>query len=566
MVSLYKELSNERKQLQEEGLVPEWYSTAAWQMFKAKYAYEPEGIGVRPRMETVAKTLAKKMPNPEYWEPKFFDIMWKGWYSPSSPQLANTGTNRGCSVSCSGGYVADSVDGFYGAQHEVALLSKHGFGTSSYLGDVRPRGTPISSGGKAAGVTPVLKGFIQVSRDVSQGGIRRGSWAGYLEISHGDFWEVVNDLHNTPDDKNIGWLITHEFIADLEAGDGEAQARFARALKVKAETGKGYFVKIDTINDANPAMYAEHELKVLASNLCTEITLFSDVDHTFTCVLGSMNAYRYDEWKDTDAAFVATVLLDCTAQDFIDTARDIRGLEKAVRFTEKGRALGLGCLGFHSYLQSKMIALESLEAHFINTEIFKHIDNESLRASKWMAVELGEPYWCKGFGLRNTHRGAIAPNMSSAILMGGLSQGIEPFVANAFNQGSAAGELERINPEFIKIAKREGKFNHDLITDIVNNANGSVQHLDWLTEEEKLVFKTAFEVDQKTLLRLASSRQKYICQAQSLNLFFAADEEEGYIAEVHKEAFLDKNIKSLYYMRTLAGVQASKDECLSCQG
>ena len=565
MVSIYKELSNERKRLQEEGELPEWYTTAAWQMFKSKIAVPTEREGVKVRFENIAKTLASYMPVPEEWESKFYDLMWSGWFSPSSPMLANTGTDRGCSVSCSGGYVSDSVDGFYSSQHEVALLSKHGFGTSSYLGDIRPRGTPISTGGTASGVVPVLRGFVQVTRDISQGGIRRGQWASYLEIEHGDFWDVATDLHQNPEDKNIGWLVTDKFIQRLEDGDEDALARYKRTLKVKAETGKGYFVKIDTVNRANPPMYEEHNLKVKASNLCTEITLYSDEDNTFTCVLGSMNAYLFDEWKNTDAVFTATVMLDCVAEDFIQKGREIRGLEKAVRFTENGRALGLGCLGFHSYLQRKGIAFEELEAHFINSEIFTLIDGESEKASKWMAIELGEPYLCKGFGLRNTHRTAIAPNMSSANLMGGISQGIEPFIANVYNFGSSAGEIERINPEFLKLAKSKGKYNQKLVEDIINSS-GSVQHLDWLSDQEKLVFKTAFEIDQRVILRLASTRQKHICQAQSLNLFFDADEEEGYISEIHKEAFLDPNIKSLYYLRTLAGVQASKDECVACEG
>jgi len=211
-----------------------------------------------------------------------------------------------------------------------------------------------------------------------------------------------------------------------------------------------------------------------------------------------------------------------------------------------------------------MIPIESLEAHFINTQMFKHIKTEALRASKDMALWWGEPDWCKGFGRRNTHLLAVAPNMSSAVLMGGISQGIEPFVANVFNQNSAAGELERINPECLKLLKVKDRYTPEVIDSIINH-KGSVQHLEWLDETEKLVFKTAYEIDQKALLRLASARQQYICQAQSINLFFAADEDEEYISEVHKMAFLDKNIKSLYYLRTLAGVQASK-ECIACEG
>jgi len=278
------------------------------------------------------------------------------------------------------------------------------------------------------------------------------------------------------------------------------------------------------------------------------------------CVLSSMNLAKYDEWKDTDAVFWATVFLDCVAQDFITKGSKIKGLEKAVRFTEKSRALGLGTLGFHTYLQQNNIAIESLEAHFKNLEIYKHLHDGSLRASEWMAKELGEPEWCKGYGVRNSHRTAIAPNTSSALLCGSVSQGIEPVYQNVYTQGSASGDMYRINPVLLDIMKTKGVYNKKVLEDIASK-QGSVQHVDWLDDHQKLVFKTAFEVDQKTLIRLASTRQQYICQAQSLNLFFNADEEEQYIMEVHKEAFLDPNILSLYYMRSLAGVQTSK-ECL----
>jgi ribonucleoside-diphosphate reductase alpha chain len=566
MTDIYKELSKERKELQEQGLVPEWYTTSAWQMFKGKYTEPSEGVGVKPRFQTIAKVLAAEMPDNQIeWEGKFFDLMWKGWFSPSSPMLANTGTNRGCPVSCSGGVVGDSIDGFYSALHEAALLSKQGFGTSAYLGGIRPRGAPISIGGNASGTLPVLKDFIGMARNVSQGNNRRGSWAGYLEIDHTDFWEWVEFVHKNPDDCNIGWNVTDNFIQRLEEGDTDALARFQRALKVKAETGKGYFHFVDKANRANPPCYKEHGLTVKASNLCIEIELHADEDNTFTCVLGSMNCYFYDEWKDTDAVYTATIMLDCLCSVFIKQGKTIRGLEKAVRFTENGRALGLGLLGFHSYLQNNRIPFESLEAQFKNNEIFKHINEQSLEASKWMAIKLGEPYWCKGFGVRNTHRMAVAPNMSTAVLMGGISQGIEPFVANVFNQGSAVGELERINPEFLKLLKSKGRYTNDVVDSVAFN-NGSCQHLDFLTQEEKDVFKTAYEINQEVILRLASQRQRYIDQGQSINLFFNADENEAYIAKIHKMAFLDPHIKGLYYMRMMAGVNTNKDECISCAG
>ena len=329
-------------------------------------------------------------------------------------------------------------------------------------------------------------------------------------------------------------------------------------------TGKGYYLFIDKTNDQNPECYKDNNFKVKASNLCVEISLFSDLYHTFTCVLSSMNLDKYDEWKDTDAIFTATVFLDCVASEFIELGSKIRGLKKAVRFTEKSRALGLGTLGFHSYLQKNNIAFESLEANYINTQIFKHLHDDSLKASKWMAEELGEPEWCEGYGIRNSHRTAIAPNLSSGLLCGSVSQGIEPTYQNAYVQSSAGGEINRVNPYLIKLMQREKVYNNKTIENIINN-QGSIQHVDWLSDEEKLIFKTAFEINQEVIIRMADTRQKYICQSQSINLFFDANEKEERISEIHRMAFKSKYIKSLYYIRSLSGVQASSG-CVGCEG
>lgn len=296
---------------------------------------------------------------------------------------------------------------------------------------------------------------------------------------------------------------------------------------------------------------------------CSEIMLHNDENHTYTCVLSSMNVAKYDEWKDTDAVYWATIFLDCVAEEFLTKAREISGLEKAVRFTEKGRALGLGQCGFHTYLQSKMIAFESLDAVWLNNEIAKNIFDESLKASQDMAKELGEPEWCKGYRLRNTHRIAIAPTKTTAALMGGVSEGISPDPAMVFTQTTAGGEVERIVPKLLDIMKERGKFTKNIVTKIKEKM-GSVQHVDWLTDEEKAVFKTAFEINQEVIIRLASNRAKYIDQWQSLNLFFSEEEEEEWISQIHKQAFLDENILALYYIYSSSGVQASKG-CEACQ-
>jgi ribonucleoside-diphosphate reductase alpha chain len=564
-LSIYDQLGEERKSLQEQGLLPDWITTIAWQMLKENYLSDqyPDLKSVYNR---IAKHASKYTTNPTEWEPKFFNLLWKGWLAASTPVLSNMGTGVGCPVSCSGNSVPDSVYGFYESQKEVAILSKNGFGTSSYLGNIRPRGSKITGlKGSSSGVLPVYKDFVQVSRDISQGSSRRGAWAGYIEIDHNDFFEILNFISKNPDDANVGWIVTDKFIERLDAQDPDAIERYQKAMKLKMITGKGYWFFVDKTNRQNPQMYKDKGLLVKASQLCTEITLYSDEEITYSCVLSSMNAGKFDEWKDTDAVFDATVFLDCVNQDLIEIGKHIPGMEKVVKFAEKSRALGLGLLGFHTYLQNNSIAFDSFEANLKNTEIFKHLYTESKRASEWMAKEFGEPEWCVGYGVRNTHRLSIAPNLSSAAICESGSQGIEPIYKNAYVQNTAAGKVDRINPTLLRIMKARNVYNEEVVKSIIKNS-GSVSHVDWLDDHEKKVFETAFEINQMQIIRLASARQRWIDQAQSINLFFSANESEEYISEVHKMAFKDPWIKSLYYIRSETGIQANKSECVSCHG
>lgn len=569
MVTFWDKVGDERRLLQEQGLLPEWYTSAGWQLFKDRYLWAESP---RAQYETIAATLASHTDDAPKWREKFFKLLWEGWLSPSTPVLANTGTTRGLPVSCSGGYVGDSIDSFYTVRRETSLLTKHGFGTSAYLGDVRPRGTKISTGGAASGVVPVIRGFVQDSRDVSQGGVRRGSWAAYLPVDHGDFDELVTLLEKEPDDLNVGWNISNDWLAELDSGDKEARRRFGRMLKTKLVTGKGYFWFPDKANAKLPAYYP---IPNKASNLCSEINLPADGQHTYTCVLSSMNVAKYDEWKDTDAIFDATVFLDCVASEFIARAKAIPGLENAVRFTEKARSLGLGVAGFHTYLQSKYIALDSLDAVYFNAELFKLLDAESLRASIWMGEQWGFPEWVKEHYdkgpvndmqlVRNASRLAIAPTKSTALIMGGISEGINPDPAMVFTQSTAGGEVSRITPVLLNLMKERGVYNKKNIQQVVD-AFGSVQGVDWLDDAEKSVFRTAFEYDQSVLVRLASQRGNWLDQWQSVNLFFSAEEDPSYITRVHKEAFLDPNILGLYYIYSKSGVAGSKDHeaCAAC--
>lgn len=564
MTNSYRALSDERKKLQEDGLMPAHWSTGSWQLFKNKYLYQ--AANPKEQYQRIAATLAVHTPDPALWKEKFFDIMWKGWLSPSTPILANTGTNRGLPVSCAGSYIPDSIDGIYKAKHETAMLTKMGFGTAGYLGDIRPRGSIISVGGKSTGVLQVIEGFQDDMEYVAQGTARRGSWAGYLPMDHGDFDEVCTYLEQHPDGNNIGWNISDEFIQKLEAKDPEAIRRYGKALKTKMVCGKGYYFFPSKAERKRPQWYVDQNLDVKAPQLCNEIMLHSSKDYTYTCVLASMNDELFDEWQGTDAVFTAIVFLDAVCQEFIERAKNIPGLEKAVAFTKNSRALGLGQCGLHSYMQKKMVAFESFEAHMLNNKIAKYIQDEAIKASEWLASVWGEPKWMKGYGRANTHLIAIAPTKSTALIMGGVSEGISPDTAMVYTQKSAGGEVDRVNPYLLKLMKEKGVFSKKNVEDI-RDKMGSVQHVDWLTDDEKLVFRTAFEINQHTILRLAAARGKFMDQWQSLNLFFAAGEDESYINDVHKAAFLDPNILGLYYVYSMAGVQASsdKDECLACQ-
>lgn len=577
-MSKYEQLSEERKAGQLAGTVPDWMPTAGYQMFMDRYLYQAENP--REQFQRIAKTAAKHAPKKyapgddlptywlsaeAYWEGKFFHILWNGYVACSTPVLSNMGTKRGCPVSCAGSEVDNSIPGFYDNLKEMAILSKQGFGTASDLSGVQARGTPISSGGKANGVMPVIEDHILMSRKVSQGSARRGAWAAYLNIMHGDFWEVVQFLEKHDDDFNIGWIITDEFIAALNKGNKEAHKRFKRVMRVKMQTGKGYFFFIDKVNRNRPQMYKDLGFMVKASQLCTEIFLHSDATkYTYTCVLAWMNASKYDEWKDTDAVFVATVFLDCVVSEFIEQAEHIKGMEKAVASTKAGRAIGLGCGGFHTYLQEHMMPVESLEAYMFNAEFFKHLDEKSLEASKWLAVELGEPEWCKGYGLRFTHRIAVAPTKSTALIYGGISEGRGFDTAMSFTQKTSAGEVDRVNPPLLALLKRKGLDVEKCIRDVVSGY-GSVQHVDWLTPEEKEVFKTAFEIDQRVVLRLAAVAQKHIDQGQSINVYIAKGMSEEAIAQLHQEAFMNELIHSLYYIYSSRAIVSSSSECVSCQ-
>lgn len=559
----FEKLSQERKSLQAIGHLPDWYSTQAWQMFKKSYAV-PGEEALLGRHRAIAKTLAKHMIGREAeWEEKFFNEMWNGILSPASPALANTGTDRGMMVSCSGQYVGDDVDSFYSNMRETALLSKQAFGTSADFSSIRPRGSKISGGGTASGPVPVIEDFFTTAAKISQGGNRRGSIGAYLDIEHPDWDEAIDGLLAASNGKNYGWIIRDSFTEALMNGDPEANRKFQKSIYVKLVTGKGYYFMVDKANRHRPQMYKDLGLDIKASNLCSEIMLHSSDDYTYSCILSSLNLTHWDKIKNSDNAFIATVFLDCLCSEFIQKSKGIPGLDKVRDFTIKGRAIGLGVMGFHTYLQSNMIPYVGLEAQYLSMDIAEHLQKESLRASQWLAKEYGEPEWCKGYGVRNTHRTAYAPTKSTSLLMGGVSESWFPEPGMVFDAGSSVGELRRITPVIYELMKERGVYNPGTIQDIVEHL-GSVQHVDWLNDKEKLVFMNAFEMDQNILLRHHVQRQRYTCQGQSLNFYVPEEGSESLIADLMTKVLTHPSCLSQYYIYSRSGVVV-KDECVSCQ-
>ncbi len=564
MVNPKENIKNELVLLKSKGEAPEWMNWMSYAMMKDSYLQPNQTPKERYRI--IADTAAQYMPTDQQgWSDKFFDLVWNNYLALSTPIMGNLGTNRGLAVSCSASYVGDSMYDIAYTDYEIAMLSKHGFGTAA-LFDLRAGYSPISGGGHTNSVVDWVEKYWNTQNKVSQGNLRRGSTAIYLNFWHGEILKVLPMLE-TYDKLHLGVICDDSVKKALEENDQEAWKIYTTILTWRARKGKPYIIFIDNAKRQDPPQYKTLGLSTKQSNLCTEIFQHTDSENTLACVLSSMVGDKFDIWSKTDAVFNSIVFLDCINQDLLVKGGKIKGLERVVRSAEKSRALGLGLLGFHTYLQEKMIPMDSYLATRANRDIFSHIKSEAVRASKFLAELSGEPEYCKGTGMRNTHLLAIAPNTSSAFMAGAKSQGIEPWVANSFEQKlSKVGSVERINPTLLSLLKSKGKATQEILDSIAFN-KGSVQHLDFLSDLEKQVFKTAYEINQKILIDLAEQRQKWICQGQSLNLFFSANEEEQWIHEVHKYAFEKTLLKSLYYVRTMAGIQADKgDSCLACEG
>lgn len=562
--------------LQKTGEAPEWLTEEGFGMLRDTYLLEnetPKGMWQR-----VSNSSANYLKKPELAS-EFFNILWKNWLGLASPVAANAGTNRGLPISCFGTYVPDSIRGIMDRMSEVAEMTKNAGGVSTNFVDVRPRNSKIKNNGKTDGIVPFIKIQDSVTIGVSQGGVRRGATAAYTSIEHGDFWEFIK-IRRPDGDTNRQCLNIHHalsipdsFIEKLKAGDKEAREKWIAVLKTRFETGEPYLFFDGNVERNRPETYKKKNLNVRSSNICTEITLHSSEFFSFVCCLSSLNLARWDEWKYTNVVQLAIWFLDGIIEEFIDKASKIPGLARAVASAKAGRALGLGVMGFHSYLQEHMMPIDHFDTYSLNAKMFSRIRSEAEKATKALAEEYGEPEWCKGFGRRNTHLLAIAPTVSNSTISGNISAGIEPWAANIFVQKNAKGSFIQVNKQLEKILKNYDKNDPETWKSILSN-EGSVQHLNFLTALEKEVFLTARELNQFSLVKLAGQRQKWIDQAQSLNLFFPANADPTYIHEVHMAAY-EQNLNTLYYLRTssvLKGDSGSREykreitDCKACEG
>ena len=540
----------------------------------------------------VANTVARRLYKPEMAY-KFFDYIWEGWLCLASPVLSNTGTDRGLPISCFGIDVADSIQDIGQKNLEMMLLAKHGGGVGIGVNMIRPAGARITGNGTSDGVVPFCKIYDSTILATNQGSVRRGAASVNINIEHDDFLDWL-EIREPKGDVNRQSLNLHQcavvgdkFMRKLESGDQEARKRWSKLLQKRKATGEPYILFKGNTNKVNPEAYKTNGLKVHMTNICSEITLHTDESHSFVCCLSSLNLEKYDEWKDTNLVYDAIWFLDGVLEEFIQRAKGLRGFENSVRSAVKGRALGLGVLGWHSLLQKNGIAFEGLLAQFKTREIFSKIKIETERASRALAEVYGEPLWCAGTGMRNTHLRAVAPTVSNSKLSGNVSPGIEPWAANVFTEQSAKGTFIRKNNELKKVFRKIGIDNKETWDKVLADG-GSVQdikeldgwyydHRGRLTQENengeavKNVFKTFKEINQLELVNQAGIRQDYIDQSVSLNLAFPSEASPKWLNQVHFEAW-KRGIKTLYYMRTesvLRGdiaASAMDPDCLSCDG
>ena len=525
------------------------------------------GQTVQDRLKVIGDA-AEKILGVDGYSEKLQQYIANGWISLSTPVWTNFGTSRGLPISCFGVYVDDSVESILSSVAEIGTMSKYGGGTSGYFGALRGRGSEITDNGHSNGSKAFLELFQSCTQCMNQGSVRRGYFSAYQDIDHPDFEEWLNIRAEGDPIQHITWgvCVSDEWLESMKAGDAKKRKIWARVIQKKFETGLPYIFYTDNANnhESVPEVYRGKN-KIKASQMCTEIMLPSDVDNSFVCDLGSMNDFYYEEWKDTDCVEVLTFLLDAAMTEFIEKGSKVKFLARSVSFSKKHRALGIGRLGYHSLLQSKMIPFESLHARNLNIEIQQNIQKNSLEASKKLAKLFGECEMTQGLGRRNTTTQAIAPTTSSAFIMQ-VSQSIEPWMSNYMIKDLSKGKFVIKNTFLEKLLEERGK-NTDEVWESIQKQQGSVLHLDFLTEDEKLVFKTAREISQREIIIQAAHRQKYIDQGQSLNLFITADTKAKEVNELMLLAH-ELGIKSLYYQHNTSAASTfakNFDYCVACE-
>jgi ribonucleoside-diphosphate reductase alpha chain len=489
---------------------------------------------------------------------------------------SNFGNDRGLPISCNGVYVGDTVASILKKSCEVGMQTKHGAGTSGYFGDIRKRGSTIKTGGTADGPVHFMEIFETNTDVISQGSVRRGSFAAYLDIEHPDveeFLEIREVGHNIQD-LSLGLCISDEWMnrmiaegeavkaGELASTDAKHLKLWARVMRKRKESGYPYLFFTDNVNKNKPKVLKDKNIKIYASNLCSEICLPSSEDESFVCNLASMNIVTYDEWKNTDAVEVMTYFLDAVMTDYIEKTSKIPFMESSTNFARRWRALGIGQLGWHSYLQSKMIPFESFQAMTLTSEIAKFMDERSLKATKEMAARYGEPEGLLGYGVRNLTRLAIAPTTSSSFILGQVSPSIEPLRSNYFTKDLAKGSFTYKNPYLAKVLESYGKNDDETWYSILTH-KGSVQQLDFLGETEKQVFKTFDEIVPLVIVQQASVRQKYIDQAQSLNLLIPPSAKTKDVNALIIEGWR-LGIKTFYYQRSSNPAQDLVNDIMNC--
>ncbi len=558
---------------------PEWMDDIAVSMISKGYLLSDENVF--DGFKRVSKASARRLRRKDL-QPFFYEAMVKNWLCLASPVLSNMGTERGLPISCYGIDVDDSVEGIASANSELMRLSSQGGGVGMSLSRIRGRGARIKDNGVSEGIIPWAKIYDSTILATNQGSVRRGAASFNLDINHPDIEEFLM-MRRPKGDVNRQCLNTHHcvvvddtFMQQIEDRDPHSLKIWGEILRTRLETGEPYIMFKDNVNKANPEGYKKLNLEVTMTNICSEIVLYTDPLHSFICCLSSLNLARFDEWKDyrfengMSVPELTTWFLEGVLQEFIDRAKNIRFMENTVRSAIKGRAIGIGALGWHTFLQSKDVPFVGIQANAYTREIFSFIDSESLKASQNMAVEYGEPEWCKGTGVRHSHRMAIAPTVSNAHISGGVSPSIEPLPANIYNLKTAKGVFIKKNPVLEALLESKG-FNIPSVWDKIAKDQGSVygveEHI--LSDEEKEVFRTFKEINQLEIVRQAGIRQKYVDQTVSLNLCFDPNDTPRWMSEVHKEAH-KVGIKTLYYLRTESVLRGDNLDrtaaCVACEG